>query len=112
MLKSSDKNKFIAHENSARSVESLKDSVDAWLENEFLFPGDAIKITGGMESELELACTNCFCEQLKDSTGINDNDFFARVLFSTASCIGAGLNYSDAHGVIRAGFPASTLDLI
>ena len=38
--------------------------------------------------------------------------FFARVLFATASCIGARLDCSNACSVMRIGFRSSIIDMI
>ncbi len=43
---------------------------------------------------------------------INNETYFPRLLIATSGCIGAGLDLSDVHLVVRDGFPSSILDFI
>ena len=104
--------KCIVYANSATALESIKDSTDAWLDQENPFPGDTLLITGSIEPELKLAYTQAFCTVIAEDHVIDENIFFPRILFATAGCIGAGLDCTNVFSVIRVGFPSSIIDLI
>ena len=100
---------MIIYSNSAKSLETIKESIDFWLDESFPFVGNTLLITGSMEPELKLKHTTKFTAPSPQSTDIDA--FHPQILLATASCIGAGLDSSDAYAVVRMGFPASINDL-
>lgn len=102
----------MVHANSVKTLENIKGSADTWLDQEYLFPGDALLITGNLEPELKLLCTKEFAKHANEDFVIDEDTLCPRALFATAGCIGAGLDSSNAHSVIRMGFPSSAIDIV
>ena len=70
-------------------------------------------MNGGMESEVKLMSATRFTSNATNPhESINNNAFYPRALIATSSFIGAGLESSSVHSVIRIGCPTSVLDLI
>ena len=111
-LNSNHKHKCIVHGNAATSLTQIKDSVDNWLDHESPFLADTLLITGDVEPELKLACTEEFASPAYDDH-INNIDLMSpRILFATATCIGAGLDCSSVFSALRLGLSSSILDFI
>eukprot|EP00559_Dactyliosolen_fragilissimus_P004937 CAMPEP_0184871964 /NCGR_PEP_ID=MMETSP0580-20130426/41018_1 /TAXON_ID=1118495 /ORGANISM="Dactyliosolen fragilissimus" /LENGTH=304 /DNA_ID=CAMNT_0027374695 /DNA_START=584 /DNA_END=1498 /DNA_ORIENTATION=+ len=112
--------KLIIYGNTAKALEAMKEKLDNELNipitegdnNISNIPGDTLLITGNIEPELKLSYTDKFTSTSEDSVFDFDNTFTPRILLATASCIGASLDSDEVYGVIRIGFPESTLNFI
>lgn len=103
-------NKCTIYSNTASTVEHLKDSIDIWLDEENKTQGDTLLVNGTLEPELKLRHVQKFTQLT--SSDIDEETFHPRILFATASCIGAGLDSSQVINAIRVGLPSSLIDLI
>lgn len=98
--------------NTATNAESIKAKFDEWLDdNEYT--GDSILVVGSQESELKSYSTVAFTSK---STPLQldqpSTNYFPRYLIGTSGCIGAGLDSSEVHSVVRIGCPSSIINLI
>ena len=106
--------KAIVYCNTASAVEKIRDDLDNWLnEANTGIEGDTIIINGDLESEWKFFSSQKFTEtNTNPQTEISNNMYYPRILVATSGCIGAGLDSSSVHCVIRDGFPSSILDFI
>ena len=112
-LKTNLSSKAIVYTSIATSSISIQDEIDSFLDKSPEIVGDTVLINGEMEPEWKYVSAQRFTEQndhVEDL--VSNNQFNARILVATSGCIGAGLDSSDVHVVIRDGIPSSILDLI
>jgi hypothetical protein len=95
--------KSILYCNVAKSVTTIGDSLDNWLnEADNKIKGDTLLINGDLESEWKFFSSQKFTEtSLKNCSMINNETYFPRILIATSGCIGAGLDLSNVHLVVR-----------
>ena len=106
--------KAIVYCNVAKSVTTIRDSLDDWLNQaDNKIEGDTLLINGDLESEWKFFSSQKFTEtSITNRSMINKETYFPRILIATSGCIGAGLDSSDVHLVVRDGSPSSILDFI
>ena len=106
-------NKLIVYSNVSSRLEEIQHDVDDWMDENEKLVGDTILINGELESEWKFISVQKFTNTTTElNKVVGDNQFYPRILFATASCIGAGLDSKDVRKVIREGFPPSILDFI
>ena len=107
------KTKDIEHSNVVADVENVINEVNCWLNEVSTLEGDSIMILGDLGSEWKYFTTKKITEIVDDLLlKIENNSFYSLILMCLSSCVGEGLDCSDARFVVRDGFLTSMLDFV
>ena len=69
-----------------------------YMNNTVNFEGSDVVITGNIKADLKLEAKKCFTTSIIDTTSFEK--FTPRILFASASSIGAGLDTPDVYTVL------------
>ena len=112
-LASNSTHKAIIVTNTALRASQCKNELNNWLDTHNKLHGDCVLVVGDRDPELKFAYTTAFTNNTFDSTIPNtSNALQPRFLIGTSGCIGAGLDCSDVHLVMRLGLSTNITNFI